>query len=339
MPQVLSQNRKQLLRNRASQGKRPIEPLSPGLIGVSYAKKLKSEVDRGFKLVEDLLFPVLKDDVERLDSTRADIGNDSNIIQSVIAKILNKFFGGMFSKENPNLTKYGRAVKKKLVDPMLKQTDRHNKTQFSKSFKRISGVDPLAFEPGLNEFLDVAGEQNVNLIVTQSSVYFDNIQAMTNRALRKGTSVAELRKDIIQLTGTTKSRAQLIAIDQVQKLNADLESQRQQNNGLTRYIWRTRQNARVRSKDNSGGVSDHKGLEGAVIDWNFPPITVLTGKRAGERNHPGTDINCKCWSEPVIEDLTGKRSKTLEQGETITRKLISQGRIPGYKLPKVSKAS
>lgn len=339
MPQVLSQNRKQLLRNRASQGKRPIEPLSPGLIGVSYAKKLKAEVDRGFKLVEDLLFPVLKDDVERLDSTRADIGDDSNIIQSIIAKILNKFFGGMFSKENPNLTKYGRAVKKKLVDPMLKQTDRHHKTQFSKSFKRISGVDPLAFEPGLNEFLNVAGEQNVNLIVTQSRVYFDNIQAMTNRALRKGTSVAELRQDIIQLTGTTKSRAQLIAIDQVQKLNADLESQRQQNNGLTRYIWRTRQNARVRSLANSNGTSDHAGLHGAVIDWNFPPITVLRGKRAGERNHAGMDINDKCWAEPVIEDLTGKSSKTLEKGETITRKLISQGRIPGYKLPKVSKAS
>lgn len=339
MAQVLSQHRKQLISNRASHKKRPIEPVSPDLIGVSYAKKLKAEVDRGFKLVEELLFPVLKDDIKRLDSVRADIGNDSNIIQAVIAKILNKFFGGMFSKAMPNLAKYARIVKKKLVDPMLKQTDRHNKTQFSKSFKRVTGVDSLAFEPQLNEFLEVAGDQNVNKIVTQSSVYFDSIQEMTNLALRKGTSVKELRDDIIQLTGTTKSRAQLIAIDQVQKLNASLESERQQNNGLTRYIWRTRQNARVRSKSNSGGVSDHAGLEGAVIDWNFPPITVLTGKRAGERNHSGFDINCKCWSEAVIEDLTGKTSKTLIKAEAITQKLISQGRIPGYKLPKTSKAS
>jgi len=339
MPQKLSDHRKQLLRNRAAQGKRPIEPIPPDLIGVSYSKRLQAEADRGFKLVEKLLFPVLEDDIERLDSVRADIGNDADTIQAVIARILKRFFGGMFSKDKPNLTGYGRTVKKKLVEPMLKQTDRHNKTQFSKTFKRVSGVDPLAFAPGLNEFLDVAGEQNVNLIVTQSSNYFDSIQEMTNRALRKGTSVSELRDDIIALTGTTKSKAKLIAIDQVQKLNADLEGQRQQNNGLTRYIWRTRQNARVRSKDNSGGVSDHRGLEGAVIDWNFPPITVLTGKRAGERNSPGQDINCKCWSEPVIEDLTGKRTKQLEAAETITRKLISQGRIPGYTLTKISKAS
>jgi len=339
MSQKLSEHRKQLLKNRASQGKRPIEPLPPDLIGVSYSKRLQAEVDRGFRLVEKLLFPVLEEDVDRLDSVRADIGNDSDTIQAVIAKILKRFFGGMFSKDKPNLTKYDRAVKKKLVEPMLKQTDRHNKTQFSKTFKRISGVDPLAFEPGLNEFLDVAGEQNVNLIVTQSSAYFDSIQEMANRALRKGTGVGELRDDIIALTGTTKSKAKLIAIDQVQKLNADLEGQRQQNNGLTRYIWRTRQNARVRSKANSGGASDHKGLEGAVIDHNFPPITVLTGKRAGERNHAGSDINCKCNMEPVIEDLTGKRTKQLEAAEAITRKLISQGRIPGYKLPEVSKAS
>lgn len=335
LPQKLSKHRKDLLKNRAALRKAPIEPLPPNLIGAFYSKRLQAEVDRGFNLVKELLFPVLEDD--RIDSARFDIGTDPDTIQAVIAKILNKYFGGMFSKDKPNLTKYEKNVRNKLVDPMQKKVDRHNETQFTKSFKRISGVDPLKFNPGLNEALDVSGVQNVNKIVTQSSVYFDSIQEMTNLALRKGTSVKELRDDIITLTGTTKTRAKLIAIDQVQKLNSDLERERQQNNGLTRYIWRTRKNARVRSKTNSSGISDHKGLEGAVIDWNFPPITVLTGKRAGERNHAGMDINCKCWSEAVIEDLLGKTSKKLEAAEAITRKLISQGRIPGYKLPKKTK--
>jgi uncharacterized protein with gpF-like domain len=71
-----------------------------------------------------------------------------------------------------------------------------------------------------------------------------------------------------------------------------------------------------------------------VIDWQYPPITVLKGKRAGERNHPGKDINCKCWSQPVIEDLTGKTSKVLEAAERKTQQLINDGRIPGYTLPK-----
>lgn len=335
MPQKLSAHRKQLLKNRAQQSRRPIEPIHPDLLAAAYAKKLQAEIDRGFKLVQKSLFPLLKDDIERLEQkTRADIVDDANLINVTIQAILKKFFGGLFSGGNPNLTQYAKFVAQKFVDPMQKQLNRQHQTQFSRTFKRIAAVDPLQFEPDLNNFLKVAGTANVNKIVTQSSRYFDDIQEMTNRALRKGTSAKELTKDIQTLTGTTKGRAKLIAIDQIQKLNADLEGERQQNNGITRYIWRTRQNARVRSKANSGGVSDHAGLEGAALDWNFPPITVLTGKRGGERNHPGQDINCKCWAEPVIEDLTGKRSRTLEAAELKTQKLINQGRIPGYNYPK-----
>jgi uncharacterized protein with gpF-like domain len=334
MPQKLSQTRKKQLEARSAQSRRPVTPLHPDLLAASYGKKLEAEVERGFQLVKKHLFPALKNETDMPETIRADIDDDSEKINEVIDGILKRYFGGMFSKSNPNLTKYARNVSKKLVDPMQAQVDRFNKNQFTRQFKRIAGVDPLQFEPELSAFLTVAGDQNVNKIVTQSSNYFDSIRQMTDDALREGTSVKELADDIQILTDSTKSQANLIAIDQVQKLNADLESQRQQNNGITRYIWQTRKNARVRSKSNSSGYSDHAGLEGAVIDWQYPPITVLKGKRAGERNHPGKDINCKCWSQPVIEDLTGKTSKVLEAAERKTQQLINDGRIPGYTLPK-----
>lgn len=333
MAQKISAHRQKLLHARAKTGRRPFEPVHPDLLAASWSRKLRAEVERGFKLVRDRLFPVLKDDVERLDNAvRADIDDDADIINPVINEILKRYFGGMSSKDKPNLARYSALVAKKLVQPVQKQVDRHHKTQFSRTFKRISGVDPLQFEPELAGLLKVAGDQNVNKIVTLNSGYFDSVRELTNQALRKGTSIKELSDDIVSLTETTKSRANLVAIDQVQKLNADLESQRQQNNGIKRYYWRTRQNARVRSKANSKGTSDHAGLEGAALDWNFPPTTVLQGKRGGERNHPGQDINCKCWAEPVIEDLIGKRSRTLEAAELKTQKLINEGRVPGYKL-------
>lgn len=337
MPQKISVRRKRLLRARAKTGRRPLEPVHPDLPAAAWSKKLRTEVERGFGLVEKHLFPVLKDGVDRLDDAiRTDIDDDADIINPVIDEILKRYFGGMVSKEKPNLGKYSALVAKKLVQPMQKRVDSHHKTQFSRTFKKISGVDPLQFEPELSGFLEVAGDQNVNKIVSLNSSYFDSIREMTNLALRKGTSVRELTDDIATLTDTTKSRANLIAIDQVQKLNADLESQRQQNNHITRYIWRTRRNARVRSKANTGGASDHAGLGDAVFDWSFPPVTVLAGKRAGERNHPGQDIYCMCWAEPVIEDLTGKGSRTLETAESKTRKLINEGRIPGYTLPEAA---
>ena len=305
MAQKLSRARKKQLKARSSKARRPIQPPAPDLLAASYAKKLEEEVQRGFNLVKELLFPVLRDKTDMPKTIqRADIADDASLINTVIDGILERYFGGMFSKSVPNTVTYARQVAKKLVDPMQSQVDRFNQNQFTKQFKRISGVDPLQFEPGLNDFLEVTGDQNVNKIVTLTSGYFDSIRELTNDALREGKSVKELTDQIIQLTqdtGETKkvdgkikrSQAHLIAIDQVQKLNADLESQRQQNNGITRYIWRTRKNARVRSKANSSGYSDHAGLEGAVIDWKFSPVTVLKGKRAGERNHAGKDIHCK----------------------------------------------
>lgn len=330
MPPKISARRKELLRARAKTGRRPLEPIHPDLEAAAWSKKLRNEVERGFRLVKERLFPVLKDDeIEGFgEAVRTDIDDDADLINPIIDGILKRYFGGMSSKERPNLAKYAALVGKKLVQPMQKQVDSQHKTQFSRTFKKISGVDPLQFEPELSGFLEVAGDQNVNKIVSLNSSYFDSIREMTNQALRKGTSVKELTDDIIALTDTTKSRAKLIAIDQVQKLNADLESRRQQNNHITRYIWRTRRNARVRK--------EHVDLEGAVFDWNFPPVTVLTGKRAGERNHPGQDINCKCWAEPVIEDLTKKGSRTLEAAEFKTRKLINEGRVPGYTLSEVA---
>jgi len=338
MPQKISERRKKLLRARAKTGRRPLDPIHPDLLAAAWSKKLRTEVGRGFELVKKHLFPVLReDDLDGFGgAVRTDIDDDADIINPVINKILDRYFGGMSSLEKPNLGRYSSLLAKQLVQPMQKQVDRHHKTQFSRTFKKIAGVDPLQFEPELSGFLEVAGDQNVNKIVSLNNSYFDTIREKTNQALRKGTSVSELTAEITDLTKTTQSRANLIAIDQVQKLNSDLESQRQQNNHIKRYIWRTRRNTRVRSKANSDGTDDHAGLEGAVFDWNFPPITVLAGKRAGERNHPGQDINCKCWAEPVIDDLLGRRSRALEAAELKTQKLIGEGRIPGYTLPKAA---
>jgi len=333
MPETISKTRKKLIRSGI--GRRPVQSLLPDLQAAAYAKKLQTEIERGFNLVRKRLFPVLKslESLQRVDTVTDDAGRANEVLN----EILNSFFGGMLSKDQPNLGRYSRKVAAKLVNPMQTGVDKFNAAQFKKQFKRISGVDPLKSAAGISDALEVAGQHNVDKIVTVNSNYFDQIRESSNRALRKGTSYGDLKTEIVELTEATQQRAKLIAVDQVQKLNADLEQTRQKGNGISRYFWRTRRNARVRSKANSKGYSDHAGLEGAVIDYNHPPVTVLSGKRAGETNHPGHDINCKCWSEPVLEDLTGKSSGALEEGEKITRRLISENRIPGYTLPELKK--
>ena len=49
------------------------------------------------------------------------------------------------------------------------------------------------------------------------------------------------------------------------------------------YIWRTRQDNKVRSS--------HAANDGRVFSWDNPPST----------GHPGEDYNCRCWAEAVPE--------------------------------------
>ena len=52
----------------------------------------------------------------------------------------------------------------------------------------------------------------------------------------------------------------------------------------THYIWRTRNDGKVRSS--------HADREGQVFAWDDPPVG----------GHPGEDYNCRCRAEPLAAD-------------------------------------
>ena len=89
----------------------------------------------------------------------------------------------------------------------------------------------------------------------------------------------------------TKRKAALLARDQVNRLNGQLDQHRQAQMGVTRYVWRTMEDDRVRPK--------HADQDGKVHSWDKPP---KVGAK-GERFHPTQDYNCRCYAEPVLEDL------------------------------------
>ena len=54
----------------------------------------------------------------------------------------------------------------------------------------------------------------------------------------------------------------------------------------THYIWRTRNDGKVRSS--------HADQEGRVFSWNDPPVG----------GHPGEDYNCRCTAEPYYPETS-----------------------------------
>lgn len=62
--------------------------------------------------------------------------------------------------------------------------------------------------------------------------------------------------------------------------------------GITKYIWRTAGDGRVRE--------DHKHLNGKEFEYKNPPIVdIATGRRA----NPGEDYLCRCVAEPVLPSV------------------------------------
>ncbi len=157
----------------------------------------------------------------------------------------------------------------------------------------VLGVDVFTTEPWLETEMDHFIHENASLIQGITEEQLRDVEQSVFRNVRAGAGTSKIVGDIIGIVDQNKRRARLIARDQVNKFNGRLSQLRQASLGITEYTWRTSQDERVRKT--------HIPLDGTVQNWANPPVTVGgKGSRAGERNHPGMDIQCRCIAEPIF---------------------------------------
>jgi len=166
-----------------------------------------------------------------------------------------------------------------------------NKREISRMTKSVIGVDVVAAEPWLGTQLTAFRRENINLIKSLVGNELNDIENILLRGQKRGLRVEVLREQIQKRFGVSRSKADLLARDQTNKLNAQLTELRQTSLGIEKYRWRTSLDEDVRKM--------HADLEGTVHSWNDPPVT----NSAGDRNHPGEDYQCRCWAEPIVEPL------------------------------------
>ncbi len=277
-------------------------PRQPDAVVLSYSKLLLGEVKRMEELVNDMLpklnFLTTKSDAEIIIVRTDDIDITAKIA-GLFHSMKMKFFGEAGHGHEPKMINYTKRITNKIVKPMLSRANEHNSKQFAKGMQTVLNVDPLKAEPFLRDQIALATKANVDLIKTIPRDYFHDIEGLVTHAARSGESIDTLAEKIHKRTGNEEVRCRLIARDQISKFNGALHEKRAENNGIKRYIWHTVKDGRVR--DNK--QTSHKDLEGTIQSWIDPPITVFSGKRAGERNHPGMDIQCRCYAENIWEDL------------------------------------
>lgn len=167
-------------------------------------------------------------------------------------------------------------------------TARATRTEWAKQMKAAVGVDLPDAEPALAPAFKRFRAENVDLIRSLAADKVARVREILTDA-GAGTRVEEIARAVREGTDATRSRARLIARDQVLKLNAEITQTRHEAAGVTEFVWRTSKDERVRE--------DHKLLDGKRFRYDDPPIV---DRRRGDRALPGVYFQCRCIAEPVI---------------------------------------
>jgi SPP1 gp7 family putative phage head morphogenesis protein len=178
-----------------------------------------------------------------------------------------------------------------LADAQAGRVNKHNQ----RDMNRILGLDLNAEPKEVRRALDAFRRENVALIKSIAVDLHADVRNVVRQAVSKGTRVEDLRAELMERFGVSESRADLIARDQTLKANADLSKLRHEEAGITRYVWSTSKDERVRPM--------HSALEGRVFKYSDePPVT----NEKGDRNRPGQDYQCRCVALAILDDLPVK---------------------------------
>lgn len=178
---------------------------------------------------------------------------------------------------------------------MVVSTTKANKKRFDKSIFRATGVDlgnVIATE-GLQSFVEVSINKNVGLITSLPEQYLGQVETIVNNGVASGARYKTIAKEILGIKGVNgklAGRIKTIATNEIQTINSQLTLRRSDSLGITKGIFRTSKDQRVRKS--------HEELEGV----EYVLKKGAWSKTAGKFIQPGiTDINCRCDYSPIIE--------------------------------------
>ena len=154
------------------------------------------------------------------------------------------------------------------------QTGKYQRQQLLKSVAPVLGTDPLIGDKGLNKRLRTFVDHNVTLVSRIPKECHDDLADLIEQGTREAWSTRDIVDQMQYRFNVSESHARLIARDQVGQLYADVNHTRQRDLGITRFVWRTANDERVRG-DPDGlypkALPSHFDLDGQTFSYDDPP--------------------------------------------------------------------
>jgi SPP1 gp7 family putative phage head morphogenesis protein len=266
-----------------------LSKLTPPLgIERDYQKRIRKIVNRVKTIINNEVVNALPSIMDITEAVRPDTRKDSDIGEAV-----KELFVATRISASEQITDFEIE---QMVQGTAGEINTWNKAQITRVLKQGLGVDPFASEPWLAQEMNNFVTTNVNLIKNVNQAFIAETESVVFEGMRRGLRHEQIAKQINGFGkdelgrkskfNNAKTRANLIGRDQTNKMNGQLTKLRQENIGVTKYIWRTVGDSRVRDH--------HASRNGKTYTW-------AKGSEVG--THPGDEIQCRCYAEPVLDDL------------------------------------
>jgi SPP1 gp7 family putative phage head morphogenesis protein len=295
MSLVIAERKKMLFGNKKP-SKRRVKWLYPNTVVRQYTAYLFLIIDELYKKMDSFLYGNLLQIITERVSER--IRLDS--AQSNLDRFLEALKITLSGRKDPDL--------KLMAQDIGQRTSRWNDKEWQKTVKAIMGVNVLLREPWLRDRIDGFASENAHLVKSMSDKFTSDIESTIRRGFSRGLRHEDVMDDLRGLLNVTKTRARLIARDQISKLNGDLTKERQTSVGIEMYTWETSDDERVREKTKS--TLSHRALDGKLCRWDDSSVYSDDGGKTWVSRDaigafvgiPGEDIQCRCWAKPVFEE-------------------------------------
>jgi SPP1 gp7 family putative phage head morphogenesis protein len=181
-----------------------------------------------------------------------------------------------------------------------KQAKAKKNNTIQKRKKNTLGIDIFSDDPWLERQLKKCALQNVKSIVSLPANTLDEVAEIIENCLRQGIQYEDVANKIKNTLDITYEHALSIARNQTMMLNSSLTRLRQEELGITEYVFQSSGDERVRPS--------HAIMDGKTCKWSDPTVYKNKGKwvkRPPETclSHPGTEENCRCIARPVLDEL------------------------------------
>jgi hypothetical protein len=190
-----------------------------------------------------------------------------------------------------------------------------NEKQWEKAAKAELGVEFPIYEDWWPDTKKFWAEENYKLISKLCDDYINQINIAAEKAVTSGWSISQLAQQISKIDHSILAgRANLIARDQIGKLNGQVTQARMKAAGLEMYIWSTSGDERVRSS--------HAIMDEGLCRWDNASVYSDDGGKTWKPRpagavqvHPGEDIQCRCTALSYWDELVGEVDQKIAEIE------------------------